>query len=57
MAAKDKRQVTVTINGVQIELNGFVQDLFQEVTVALVRSLGGENPDGSIEVKVAAADE
>lgn len=47
------REISLKIDGREIELNGFVQDTFQEVVVGLVRSLGGENEQGTIEITVA----
>lgn len=46
------REVTLTINGRTVELNGYVMDVFEEVTVGLVRALGGETSDGTIEVRI-----
>lgn len=50
------RQITMTINGQPVELNGFVQDAFQEVITGLVRSLGEEDETGAIELHIAAAE-
>ncbi len=50
------REVTLAIDGVPVQLNGFVKDVFQEVVVGLVRSLGDEDPQGRIELLVSAAD-
>jgi hypothetical protein len=47
-----ERTVDLVVDGHPVEMNGFVQDLFQEVLVGLVRSLGTEDPDGRIEVVV-----
>ena len=46
------RQVTLSIDGSPVQLNGFVKDVFQEVVVGLVRSLGDEDPSGRIELLV-----
>ncbi|TVQ40861.1 MAG: hypothetical protein EA384_01820 [Spirochaetaceae bacterium] len=46
------RQVTLSIDGSPVQLNGFVKDVFQEVVVGLVRSLGDEDPAGRIELLV-----
>ena len=40
---KPVRNVTLRVDGHQVELNGFVLDVFQETVTALVRSLGTEN--------------
>ena len=58
MAHRDdaaNREVTLAIDGVPLQLNGFVKDVFQEVVVGLVRSLGDEDPQGRIELLVSAA--
>jgi len=49
------REVTLTINGQTVELNGYVMDVFEEVTVGLVRALGDEASDGTIEVRIGPA--
>lgn len=48
------RTVELRIDGAPVQLNGFVQDAFQEVLVGLVRSLGEENAEGRIELKIGA---
>jgi len=50
------REISLRIDGQQVELNGFVQDAFQETIIGLVRSLGDENEKGSIEVRIAGDD-
>ena len=49
------REVTLTIDGSAVPLNGFVKDVFQEVVVGLVHSLGNEDAAGRIELLVSAA--
>ncbi len=49
------REVSLKINGEVVDMNGFVQDVFQEVVVGLVRSLGSENPEGKIEISLGPA--
>ncbi|TVR68406.1 MAG: hypothetical protein EA427_10880 [Spirochaetaceae bacterium] len=49
-----ERKVELKVGGSPVELNGFVQDLFQEVLVGLVRSLGTEDPSKRIEVLIDA---
>jgi len=51
----ESREVTLSINGHAVELNGYVMDVFQEVTVGLVRALGDENADGTIELRIGPA--
>ncbi|MFW5812309.1 MAG: hypothetical protein ACOCWS_04920 [Alkalispirochaetaceae bacterium] len=47
------REVTLLVDGKAVEINGFVADVFQEVAVALVRSLGTEKPSGRIELSIS----
>ncbi|MFP4330803.1 MAG: hypothetical protein ACLFP6_08800 [Spirochaetaceae bacterium] len=47
------REVTLLVDGKEVEINGFVADVFQEVAVALVRSLGTEKPSGRIELSIS----
>lgn len=51
----ESREVALTINGHAVELNGYVMDVFQEVTVGLVRALGDENAHGTIELRIGPA--
>ncbi|MFW5827886.1 MAG: molybdopterin-guanine dinucleotide biosynthesis protein B [Alkalispirochaeta sp.] len=48
----DNRTVTLQVNGKPVDINGYVMDVFQEVAVGLVRSLGTENTDDSITISV-----
>lgn len=52
-----ERAVTMHIDGKPVELNGFVQDVFQEVIVGLVRSLGHNDETGALEIRIASADD
>lgn len=49
-----QRDVYVEVNGESLSLNGFVQDLFQEVIVGLIRSLGEADEASTIRITVAA---
>ncbi len=51
------REVALTIDGTPVVMNGFVKDVFQQVVVGLVRSLGDEDADGRIEVLISPTDE
>lgn len=51
------REVTLTIDGTPVVVNGFVKDVFQQVVVGLVRSLGDEDADGRIEILISPVDE
>lgn len=51
------REVTLTIDGTPVVMNGFVKDVIQQVVVGLVRSLGDEDSEGRIEVLISPADE
>lgn len=52
----DDRAVTLQIDGSPVELNGYVMDVFQEVVLGLVKSLGTEDPTGEITLTVGAAE-
>ena len=47
------RDVELRVDGEAVELNGFVQDIFQEVLVGLVRSLGTDDEEGAIEIRIS----
>ncbi|MDA3948889.1 MAG: hypothetical protein PF508_06645 [Spirochaeta sp.] len=49
------RDISLRVDGRDVELNGFVLDVFQETVTALVRTLGTENEDGRIELEIGAA--
>lgn len=49
------RGVEVTVGGKKVELNGFVEDVIQEVVVGLIRSLGTDDEQESIEVRIEAS--
>jgi hypothetical protein len=49
---QDTRTVQLTVNGLPVELNGFVMDVFQETIVGLVKALGTEKPEGTITVTI-----
>ena len=49
------RSVELTVGEKRVELNGFVEDVIEEVVVALVRSLGTEDPEAKIEVTISGA--
>ncbi len=51
---KRDRDVTLLVDGLEVELNGYVMDVFQETVLALVRTLGTEDESKSIEVRIAA---
>ncbi|HKK49717.1 MAG TPA: hypothetical protein VJ932_11515 [Alkalispirochaeta sp.] len=51
----DNRPVTLQVNGRTVDINGYVMDVFQEVVVGLVRSLGTENPEETITISVGPA--
>lgn len=51
----EPRAVTLRINGHEVSLNGYVMDVFQEVTLGLVRALGEENTNGEIELRIGPA--
>lgn len=48
----EAREVTLRVDGVEVDLNGYVKDVFQETVLALVRTLGTEDPDRTIEVSI-----
>lgn len=50
----EPREVSLTVDGKEVVLNGFVQDMFQEALVGLVRALGTEKESGRIELTIAA---
>ena len=50
------RPVTLEVNGKPVDINGYVMDVFQEVVVGLVRSLGTENTEESITISVGSSD-
>lgn len=50
----EHREVTMSIDGTELQLNGFVQDVTQEVILALVRALGDVDEDGEVIVRVGA---
>lgn len=52
----DDRSVTLQVDGTPVELNGYVMDVFQEVVLGLVKSLGTEDPAGEITLTVGAAE-
>lgn len=52
-----ERRVVLNVGGKPVEMNGFVQDLFQEVVVGLVRSLGSQDVHARIELSIGAAGE
>ena len=47
------REIHLTVDGEEVTLNGYVQDVFQETIVALVRTLGTCNEDSSITITIA----
>jgi len=47
-----KRKISLTVDGKHVGLNGFVQDVFQEVVLALIRSLGTVDGDKPIELRI-----
>ncbi|GEM_PF-4247679 len=49
-----KRKISLTVDGKHVGLNGFVQDVFQEVILALIRSLGTVDGDQAIELRLEA---
>ena len=48
------REIHLKVDDQEIELNGFVQDVFQETIVALVRSLRACDERLSIGITIAA---
>ena len=53
-SALTEREIRLKVDGQEVELNGFVQDVFQETIVALVRSLRACDERLSIEIAIAA---
>ena len=49
------RAVRLTVDGREVKLNGFVEDVFQETVVGLVRALGSDDEAGSIELTIGPA--
>ena len=49
------REVRLKVDGREVELNGFVEDVFQETVVGLVRALGTDDEEGSIELTIGPA--
>jgi len=49
-----KRKISLTVDGKHVGLNGFVQDVFQEVILALIRSLGTVDGNKVIELRLEA---
>lgn len=49
------REVHLTVDGRDVKLNGFVADVFQETVVGLVRALGTDDEEGSIELTIGPA--
>ena len=47
------REIHLSVDGEEIALNGYVQDVFQETILALVRTLGTCDEDASIAVTIA----
>ncbi len=48
----EARKITLKVNGVEVSLNGFVMDVFQEVVTGLVRTLGDEDERAKIELVI-----
>jgi hypothetical protein len=46
------REVHLEVDGHEVELNGFVADIFQEAVVGLVRALGTDDEEGRIELTI-----
>lgn len=49
------REISVKVDGLEVQMNGFVMDVFQEVVVGLVRSLGDQNEEKKIELIIEEA--
>ncbi len=47
------REIQLLVDGEEITLNGYVQDVFQETILALVRTLGTCNEASSIAITIA----
>jgi len=51
------RTVRLDVGGSQVRLNGFVQDVFRETLVGLVRSLGTEDEKAEIRITISPIEE
>lgn len=49
------REVHLTVNEKEVELNGFVKDMFQETVIGMVRALGTDDENGSIRLTIGAS--
>ena len=50
------RDVHLTVDGKEVKLNGFVQDVFQETVVGIVRALGTDDEEARIELTIGPAE-
>ena len=50
------RDVNLTVDGKEVKLNGFVQDVFQETVVGIVRALGTDDEEARIELTIGPAE-
>lgn len=46
------REVVLKVDGREVELNGFVRDVFQETVVGLIRALGTDDEGSLIELTI-----
>lgn len=49
-----RRSVTLTVDGVEVPMNGFVMEVFEETLRALVRTLHTEDERGELVLRIGA---
>lgn len=54
--AVSPREIRLVVDGEDVALNGYVQDVFQETIVALIRTLGTCDEAASIAITIAASE-
>ena len=52
-----EREVMILVDGKEVPLNDFVEEMTENVVRALVSPLKGVNPDGEITIKIGPKEE